>query len=276
MHDGYAANPSATDVGWYREDTRVGGGVTLTTNFGGAPSFGGGSLALTTNNQNSAKAQLFTSDDVRGKDLITIGATSYSTYHSSLTGTVNDDPSYQLRIDLDGDLSTTSDQTNLVYEPYWNDTETGIGGGMPQHPEGLTDDTWQQWNTTNGTWWSSKQIGNANGSSGAPCGSFHIEPGAGGPPFTTPGQVGTGCPGAKVVKIGLNVGSSNPTTSWPPMARASSSAPTPSPGTSGPARSSRRRLGRRSASHGLPHLHSIGSSFAAMVVSEETCRTVQA
>lgn len=213
LHDGYPSTPSATDSGWYRQDTRVGGGVTLTNDFGSPDGPNGGSLALTTNDQNSAKAQLNTNDDVLGISLGLVSNIGYSTWHSSaMSGFSDADASYQLRVDLDGDLSTTGDQTNLVYEPYYNDVE----GPSPQHPEGIVPDAWQSWDATGGNWWSSKQIGNPAADPMVPstrdpnCGFFHIEPGAGGPPFTQPSAVAANCASARVVQIGVNAGSFNP------------------------------------------------------------------
>ena len=217
LRDGFPSPPSASDSLWYREDTRVGGGVTLTKNFGAPAGFGTGALALTTNDQNSAKAQLITRDDIYGASLATISNLGYSTWHSSTGSTTFTDAnaSYQLRIDLDGQNlndPNSTDQTNLVYEPYWNDVE----GSSPQHPEGILADTWQDWDATAGDWWSSKQIGNPAADPLDPstidpnCGFFHIEPGAGGPPFTRPSEVGLNCPAAKVVAVGVNVGSFNP------------------------------------------------------------------
>jgi hypothetical protein len=193
LRHGYPSSPSASDGNWYMEDTRVGGGVTIANNFGGAP--GSKALVLTTNDTNAAKAQLFTYQDVRGVPLGDVTDLSYSTYQSSTqSGIADADPAYQLRVDVDGDLSTTSDQTNLVYEPYWNDN--GADESQP-----LTADVWQSWDATEGNWWSSKQI---------TCGDFSVAPGAGGPPFTTPAAVAAGCPGALVAAIGVNVGSFNP------------------------------------------------------------------
>ena len=40
--------------------------------------------------------------------------------------------------------------------------------------------------------------------------AFSVAPGAGGPPFTTPGTVGANCPGATVLEVGVDVGSYNP------------------------------------------------------------------
>jgi hypothetical protein len=194
--DGYAASPSASDGLWYREDTRPGGSVIHTKAFGAPTGLGDGSLVLSTNSQNSAKAQLLTSYAVRGTALTDVTGLSYWTYQSTaLGGSAEASASLQLRVDIDGDLNTTSDVTNLVYEPYWNDTE----GPAPQQP--LAPGTWQYWDATGGQWWTSKQI---------TCDAFSVAPGAGGPPFTSPSQVATNCAGAKVLQIGVNVGSFNP------------------------------------------------------------------
>jgi hypothetical protein len=195
LKDGLPDTPSASDVNWYREDTRTGGSTTLTKEFGGPTGLGDGSLKLTTDNTDAAKAQAITYHRVRDTVLLTVTNLSYWTYQSLANGAIADSgPSFQLRVDIDGNLSTTGDVTNLVYEPYWNDTE----GPAPQQP--LAPDTWQFWNATNGQWWSTKRI---------ECGLFVVEPGAGGPPFTTPSAVGTNCIGSRVIAIGANVGTFN-------------------------------------------------------------------
>ncbi|CAN5561758.1 hypothetical protein BH10ACT1_BH10ACT1_04920 [soil metagenome] len=193
-------NPSSVDNGWYREDTRPGGSVSVTRHltsasdgFSGPAGFGDGALAITTNNSNYAKAQVM-NHSLQGKSLSTVTALDYWTFQSSETGSVNDAASLQLRVDVDGDLTTTADQTNLVYEPYWNDTE----GTDPQ--SALAPDVWQHWEATGGDWWSSKQI---------TCGAFSLAPGAGGPPFSRPSAVAEACPTAKVVAFGVNAGSYN-------------------------------------------------------------------
>lgn len=194
LRDGYPANPSSSDNLWYRMDTRVGGGVTLTKDFGAPPGFGDGSLALTTQNTNTAKAQLLTTGNgVRGTALAAVTDLSYWTYQSSTTSPPIADASWQLVVDTDGNLNTTADQTTLVWEAYnGNDTTQPI-----------VPDQWQFWDTTGGQWWSSRAI-SCNG------GAFTLAAGHGGPPFTTPAAVAAGCPGAVVAAIGVNVGSSNP------------------------------------------------------------------
>ena len=196
IRNGYAASPSANDGLWYREDTRPGGSVFNTKTFGAPAGLGDGSLVLSTTSDNVAKAQLMTSRTVRGTNLADVTGLSYWTYQSLALGSIAEaGPSFQLRVDVDGDLNTTTDVTNLVYEPYWNDTE----GPAPQQP--LAPNTWQLWDMTGGQWWTSKQI---------TCGAFSVAPGAGGPPFTSPSEVATNCAGAKVLQIGVNVGSYNP------------------------------------------------------------------
>jgi hypothetical protein len=211
IKDGYPAERSADDANWYREDTRPGSSSTLGTSYGSTPigappDFGNGSLILTTNNTNSAKAQLITSADVYGTPLADVDGLDYWTYQATVareSGNGNPptaDASYQLRVDLDGDLSTTGDVANLVFEPYWNDEATDPGS--PSNPDqALTPDTWQHWDATGGNWWSSKTYS---------CTGLELTNGGGGAPFYTPAQVAAGCPGSKVVAIGANVGSFNP------------------------------------------------------------------
>lgn len=65
----------------------------------------------------------------------------------------------------------------------------------------MQDDQWQFWDATNGNWWSTQRI---------ECGAFVVEPGAGGPPFTTPATVAANCPGAQLILLGLSIGSGAP------------------------------------------------------------------
>ena len=193
LRDGNPSSLSTSDSLWYREDTRVGGGVTLTKDFGapsstvgpsGHPNLGDGALALTTNGTTKAKAQLFTSHHVTGTALAAITKLSYYTFQSSTTSPAVADPAYQITVDLGGGGFTT-----LVYEPYQ-------GGGSP-----IVPDTWQYWDATSGNWWSTRDV---------TCGAYHLAAGHGGAPFTNPAALGTNCPGAKVIQIGVNVGSNNP------------------------------------------------------------------
>jgi hypothetical protein len=186
LRDGNPSSLSADDPLWYREDTRVGGGVTLTKDFGAPPNFGDGALALTTNATTKAKAQLFTSHHVTGTLLSAITKLGYYTYQSSTTSPAIADAALQITVNLPGGGFTT-----LVYEPY-----QGSGGPNP-----IVPDTWQYWDATGGNWWSTRDV---------TCGSYHLAAGHGGAPFTNPTALGTNCPGAKVLQIGVNVGSANP------------------------------------------------------------------
>src|SRR4051812_18214097 len=99
---------------WYRTDTRTGGGVNLTSDFGGSP--GNGALALTTNDQTTAKAQLYNTA-VNGTLLSDISTLSYNTYHSSaMSGFADGDAALQLVIDYNGSADGGFD--TLTFEPY--------------------------------------------------------------------------------------------------------------------------------------------------------------
>jgi hypothetical protein len=205
--DGTAKHPNL----WFREDTRTGGAVALTrTDRDDEPcqpteaapaefTYGEQSLALTTINSGAAKAQLINhSDEVTGTSLATVNELSYWTMQCAGNGPVEADPSYQLQIDYNG--AADGGFANLVFEPYWNDSATEQD--HPSNPDQpIAPGVWQQWQATEGNWWSSRQI---------TCGEFSLAPGAGGPPFTTPAAVGAACPDAVVVGIGVNVGSGNP------------------------------------------------------------------
>ena len=86
-------------------------------------------------------------------------------------------------------LDTSGGFTTLTFEPYINPDIQGI---LP--------DTWQHWEATGGKWYSSRQI---------TCGDFSVAPSQGSD-TTTPNDVGTNCPAAVVVGLGINIGSNNP------------------------------------------------------------------
>lgn len=169
--------------GWSEADTRTGGEVNFMKDTT-AP-FGTGALHLITDNTNPAKAQYMTTNH-SGTPLSQITNLSYWTKQNAASSP-DGDPSYQLGIDTDGNLSTTSDQTFLVYEPYWNDTAA----------QPVTNGVWQQWDVDAGQFWSSRSVG-------------PLVAGAGGPPFYTLSQVKTDFPNAVVTTIGANVGTFNP------------------------------------------------------------------
>jgi hypothetical protein len=207
---GYPTDPGAEGLqvenrNWYHEDTRVGGGVELTDIWAGPqPDYGDGALALTTNNTDRAKAQLITHGHVYGTPLQDVTNLSYWTYQEGVTENPNGPPeanaSFQLQIDTDGDLDLTTGFTTLVWEPYFNDGPED-GGTQPIAP-----DEWQFWEVTGGRWWSTREI-NCTGGDPDP---FTLPAGAGGVSNpTTPAAVGVGCPAAKIVGIGVNVGTFN-------------------------------------------------------------------
>jgi hypothetical protein len=191
LRDGYPGTASRNDELWYREGTTL-GTATLTKQFGAPTGYGDGALKLTTDDQIDASAQLFTYHLAFGAPLAALTGFAYWTYESSPTS-AEADAAYRLRVDIDGDFTTTSDITDLLYEPRWNDTE----GPDPQQP--IAPATWQYWDATNGAWWTTRKI---------TCGVFVVE--AARVSFTTPAAVATNCAGAKAVAIGVTVGPSSP------------------------------------------------------------------
>jgi hypothetical protein len=192
FRDGHPVTRDFEDHFLYREDTGAGGAVVLGDDFGGAPGNGDYALELTTPDDVGAVAQLFTYHHVYGVALSSLRTLSYWTYQA--TGTpANGNASIEAKVDIDGDLTTHEDETNLVYEPYLNDTD----GPDPQQP--ISPNTWQFWDTLDGAWWTSRKI---------TCGTFEVEPGDTGS-FTSPGAVATGCSGARLVAWGAVVGPSD-------------------------------------------------------------------
>lgn len=186
---GYPAALTPGDTAWYTEDTRTGGASAFTNAYGAPPGLGAGSLQLTTDSTTAAKAQLI-SDQFVGTPLSDVSALSYWTY--AVAGNpATADVSFQLQVNLAGNLSGTSDFTTLVYEPYWNGAN---GAGVVTNP---TQGTWQQWDMTTGVFWSSKTVDG-------------LTAGAGGSPFYTIAQVLGLDPHAVVLGIGANVGTYNP------------------------------------------------------------------
>lgn len=98
--------------------------------------------------------------------------------------------SLQLAVDLDGDGVF---DTNLVYEPYWQDQANP--DGAPVSTEG-----WQQWDVLGGLFWSSRSFGE---------GPTALTAGGGGSPFYTLAQLTVAYPDANLLGIGVNVGKNN-------------------------------------------------------------------
>jgi hypothetical protein len=196
---------SASDANWYRETTVAGGSVDLyrgsdqgSISPSGAPGFGDGALAITTNHQAGSKAQLLSPHRTFGRALADVDAIDYWTFQdaSSEPGTTGPKqllPALQMQIDTNG-FATGGGFTTLVFEPY---QETESGPSQPIVPE-----EWQFWSTVNGRWWSTRDISCVGGTPDP----FALAAGEGGDPFTTPAEVAAGCPGAVLIQFGFNVG----------------------------------------------------------------------
>ena len=182
---------------WYMSDTRVGGGVVLTaasdpggSGIGGPEGFGTGSLALTTNGQNTAKAQVLTAQ-FQGTLLSTVERLSYQTFQDDThTGFEDGLPSFQMTADINGDAE--GGFTTLVFEPYntpGNDVQNSV---------------WQEWQPTDaGQNVASSRVLNEDcttSSGGNPAGA----------PFESYASIAARGPDAEVIEIGVNVGSFNP------------------------------------------------------------------
>jgi hypothetical protein len=195
MRDGFPPSATADDAHWYRWESTVGGQVSLyktgddidddgLTAPGDA--LGNGAAAFTTNGSSSSKAQIVTLQHVYNVNLSTIGAIGYSTLQSPNNTNPAVVPAIQIQIDTDGTIGGPG-FTTLVYEPANNADNQGP----------IQSNTWQDWDATAGHWWTTRKI---------TCGAFELDPGGGGPPFATPAEIAAGCPNAKVLALGLDVG----------------------------------------------------------------------
>lgn len=169
---------------WHPLDTRPGGSVRFTEDYGAPPGLGSGALELKTDASTSAKADYYTFAH-EGTPLADVTTLSYWTYQAATPQPPIAAPSFQLQIDANGDAE--GGFTTLVYEPYWN------GAVVPA--------TWQQWDVDAGLFWSSRTVSS---------GTCTLVAGAGGPPLYTLEQIKAMCPNAVVLGIGVNVGSFNP------------------------------------------------------------------
>jgi hypothetical protein len=170
-------------AGWTQDDTRGGGTVTWTEEYGAPPGLGDGSLKLTTTLNPGDKAGLYT-HTMAGTPLADVNTLAYWTYQATTVQPPHAAASYQLQIDANG-LDTPGGFTTLVFEPYQN----GV----------VVNGVWQHWDVDEGLFWSSRTV--------LDCG---LVAGAGGPPMYTLDQVKTMCPNAVVVGIGVNIGTNNP------------------------------------------------------------------
>lgn len=187
----FAGTASAADhvivtqnsAGWTQDDTRGGGTVEWTEEYGAPPGLGDGSLELTTTLNPADKAGLY-NHTMAGTPLADVDTLSFWTYQATTVQPPHAAASYQLQIDVNG-LSTPGGFTTLVYEPYWN----GV----------VLNGQWQYWDVEEGLFWSSRTV--------AECG---LVAGAGGPPLYLLDAVKPLCPNAVVVGIGVNIGTNNP------------------------------------------------------------------
>jgi len=154
-----AAYPAA---GWWSDDTRANGAVTVDVAIAPPPDLGCRSARFVTGASTASpsadKAQLITFASA-GAALSSIASVSYWAYRSSAS---TGGPAIDLAINVSITGSTVpTGYAVLVYEPYQQ------SAGMAA----IVEDTWQHWNATaatpgDGRWWTSKI---ANGPSpGAP------------------------------------------------------------------------------------------------------------
>jgi hypothetical protein len=169
---------------WHPLDTRPGGEVRFTEQWGAPPELGSGSLELRTDSTTAAKADYFTFAHA-GTPLAAVTELSYWTYQAPTGQPPHAAASYQLQVDVNGDAA--GGFTTLVYEPYWN------GAVFPAQ--------WQQWDVDSGLFWSSRTVTD---------GTCALVAGAGGPPLYSLTQLQAMCPNAVVLGIGVNVGTFNP------------------------------------------------------------------
>jgi hypothetical protein len=194
VKDGYSTDPSYEEHFWYREDTNL-GTATLSKAYGAPSGYGDGALVLTTSDNDAAKARLMGNHVAYSTPLADVNKLAYWTYQSSATARATDDASFIVRIDVDGDFTTTDDVTALVYEPQLNDTE----GPNPQQP--IAPDVWQYWDATNGAWSVTNKI---------VCGTFEVDIGGGPNGTTSPADVATHCPNAVGIAFGAGIGPGAP------------------------------------------------------------------
>lgn len=163
-------------------DTRPGGSVTFTEEFGAPSGFGDGSLKVATTD-GSAKAQMVHGVEP-GTLLSDVDDIAYSTYRSSSsTGSAAQVASINVAVDVNGDAA--GGFTTLVFEPVYQVDAQGP----------IVNDTWQNWDGGDSSiWWSSNPI------PGAPNRDT----------FVTLASLKASNPDAVVLGFGINQGSGNP------------------------------------------------------------------
>ncbi len=178
-------------AGWWLDDTRANGAVTIDVSLGVPTGFGCKSVKLITGASTASpsadKAQLVTFAK-SGTALSTITTISYWAYRSS-SSTGNAAIDLALNVSISGS-TVPSGFAYLVYEPY---QQSGSNAA-------ILNDTWQQWNATattpgDGVWWTSKIPNGTAGSQANPI------------PWAAFQAL---YPDAKVHAYGFNLGSVNP------------------------------------------------------------------
>ena len=153
-----------------------------------SPVEGVGALNLVTDaNNNSRAAAVLTANDVKLKDLSDL---SYKTRQNASSLNVGD-AAYRFNFDADGDLATTNDRATMVYEPYWQTSNTS---------QTVQPNVWQTWDVDSGVFWASIPGGNAISG---------LQNGAGGPPLYTLSTLQGQYPNAKVLTFSTGIGSYN-------------------------------------------------------------------
>jgi hypothetical protein len=157
-----AANYPA--AGWWLDDTRANGAVTIDVSLGVPTGFGCKSVKLITGASTASpsadKAQLMTFAK-SGTALSTIHTINYWAYRSSSS---QGDPAIALALNVSITGSTVpTGFASLVYEPYHQSSGNA----------GVLTDTWQHWDATattagDGLWWTSKIPNGTAGSQANP------------------------------------------------------------------------------------------------------------
>jgi hypothetical protein len=163
-------------AGWFSNDTRTTGNVTVNASYGAPTGYGCNAAVMTTGETlppgyttGQDKAQLFSYAKF-GSSFADVNNVSYWAYRSSAS--LNPAPNMSLNVQLYGtagyapgctvEPGAPGCLTTLVYEPY------NQSGGQAA----IINDTWQYWDATSSTagdgkWWSTK-IPSGPGSIGSP------------------------------------------------------------------------------------------------------------
>lgn len=144
----FAATTTVTEANlgadWNTGDTRIGGSLAFTTEYGAPAGFGTGSLQLVTTD-GSAKVQMLTGQDAGVKLSAVKGSISYwAKQVSADPATPNQLAALNLFIDPDG-AGTAYSYAPLILEPVYQ-------------PQAIVPGTWQKWDgsATTAKWWSTR------------------------------------------------------------------------------------------------------------------------